>query len=97
MTLHQDPTSADPANIRLPDRLGLAQARALADQLLAKRGANLTVDASDVQHLGAQCAQVLVAARATWRSDARSFSIVGESAAFAEGTRLLGLADLLQG
>lgn len=83
--------------LRLNETLTLADARPLHGELMAARGTDLTLDASAVRQLGAQCAQVLLAARTAWAADARGFAIVEESAAFTEGVRLLGLTDHLQG
>ena len=68
----------------------------LARMILAARGSELTIDASDVQHLGAQCGQILVSAKTTWKADQKALRIVGGSEEFIEGARLLGLQSALQ-
>ena len=86
------PAVPPPGRMALAENLDRAGAPALAQALLAARGAEIEVDASAVQHLGAQCAQVLLSARMTWGVDGQPFRIARHSAAFTEGARLLGLS-----
>lgn len=81
----------------LPGVLDLNAAADLARALLARRGAAVSVDAAEVGHLGAQCAQVLVSAVKTWAQDGVALSVVNRSAEFDEGLRLLGLEPALAG
>jgi chemotaxis protein CheX len=78
--------------VMLPEILDLTAASPLASELLAQRGKNLTVDASRVQRVGAQCVQVLLSASATWRHDELSFEIAKSSTEFLDGIGLLGLS-----
>jgi chemotaxis protein CheX len=80
----------------LEGRLDHAQAKKLMETLAQSRGSALVVSASGVEHLGAQCAQVLVAARATWRSEGHAFEIIDATPEFADAVRLLGLESQLQ-
>ncbi len=78
----------------LAEVLDLPAASPLAADLLARRGQDVTFDASNVRRLGGQCLQVLLAARATWQADGQNFRIVTVSSEFAEGSALLGAGDL---
>jgi chemotaxis protein CheX len=79
-----------PAVLRLGELLDLNAATPLATELLALRGADVEVDASAVRRMGAQCLQVLLSARATWRDDGFAFSIAGASMEFMSVLDLLG-------
>lgn len=79
----------------LAETLDLAAASALAQALLAARGSDITIRASEVRHLGGQCAQVLVSAAETWRHDRTAMRIVDSSADFLAGAQLLGLGAAL--
>jgi chemotaxis protein CheX len=81
-----------PRQIDLPDSLGSAAARPLADELLAARGAPLTLGAGSVRRLGAQCVQVMLSAAATWRADGFALGIDSPTPEFHEALRLLGLS-----
>ncbi len=72
----------------LPETLNLKAASGLQVDLMAARGHDLVLDASDVQRLGGQCLQVLLAASEAWRMDGLDLSIVNRSDAF---THTLGL------
>lgn len=74
----------------LPETLDLSSARPLHCDLLAKRGANLDVDASAVRKLGGLGVQVLLAASATWERDGHAFRVVNRSSPFSEALRLTG-------
>ncbi len=80
---------------KLDDTLDLGAAAALKSALLERRGSDLRVDASSVQHLGGQCAQVLAAATATWTADGVALTFPDASDAFQQGARLLGLHSTL--
>ena len=86
------PNPAADHSLQLDDKLDVTRAKALAAALLEFRGAPVVVDASAVQHLGAQCAQVLLAARRSWQEAGHAFRFSQPSEAFADGARLLGLA-----
>ena len=81
--------------LTLDETLDLNAAARLRSALLPLRGADLSVDAANVQHLGAQCAQVLASASATWAADGRAFTIATASEPFGQGARLLGLHSIL--
>lgn len=91
MTRRKPKPAAD-ASLHLDDKLDVTKARSLAAALVERRGAPVVVDASAVQHLGAQCAQVLLSARRSWQDAGHDFRFAQPSEAFADGARLLGLA-----
>jgi chemotaxis protein CheX len=82
-------------NMRLAGTLDLKAAGPLHQDLKALRGADLVVDADEVRRLGGLCLQVLLAARAAWAEDGRTFEFAGPSPAFVETATLMGAADLL--
>lgn len=77
--------------LALPSILDLKAASPLASEFLARRGEELSVDASQVQRLGGQCLQVLLSAVMTWRADELPFAVVNASPDFIEGLRRLGI------
>jgi chemotaxis protein CheX len=77
--------------LQLPAVLDLTAAAPLAKSLLSRRGAELSVDASRVNRVGAQCLQVLVAAAETWKTDGVDLRLVKPTPEFLEGSRLLGI------
>ncbi len=89
------PTPAATASLKLDETLDLNAAGRLRSALLPLRGGSVTIDASGVQHFGAQCAQVLASAASTWAADGAVFTIASPSEPFGQGARLLGLHSLL--
>jgi chemotaxis protein CheX len=89
-------TSQSPgaASLILADCLDLTAAAPLKAQLLAARGTPLSLDASAVRRIGAQCLQVLLAAHATWRQDGHPIEVVSPSPEFAETVALMGCPTL---
>ena len=81
---------ASPAIIQLPAVLDLNAAGPLAHELSGIRGRDVQLDGSAVRRLGAQCLQVLVAARTAWQSDGHGFSVVSPSDDFTAGAAVLG-------
>lgn len=77
---------------KLPPVLDLKAAAPLAEGLLQIRGADLTIDASDVEQLGGQCLQVLLSTQQTWRADETALQLVNPSSDFIECLRLFGLS-----
>ena len=84
------------ASVVLADGLDMTAASPLKAQLLAARGSPLSLDASGVRKLGAQCVQVLLAARAQWSGEGLEWRITDPSPEFSEAARLLGCPDLAQ-
>jgi chemotaxis protein CheX len=89
-----DATAATAAPLVLADNLDLRAAAPLAATLLAARGSPAILDASGVQRLGAQCLQVLLAARALWSSDGQPWRLVDPSPEFSDAAALMGCPDL---
>jgi chemotaxis protein CheX len=88
-------TDTPSAYLRLAPVLDLKAATALAGDILALRGRDLTIDAAQVRRIGAQCLQVLLAARSTWMADGLRLSFAEVSDDFREGVALLGAGDLV--
>ena len=83
------------APLLLAETLDLPAARPLTADLLARRGQDVVIDAHAAQRIGAQCLQVLLAAKAAWTLDGHGFEITGASTEFAEAASLLGAPDLI--
>jgi chemotaxis protein CheX len=83
------------ATLKLRSVLDLTAAAPLKAEFGAVRGKPVSVDATDVDRLGALCLQVLMSAHSTWTSDGVPFSLGGTSAAFEEGLETLGASFLL--
>jgi chemotaxis protein CheX len=77
--------------LRLPSVLDLPAAAPLLGEFAALRGRALTIDASAVQKVGAQCIQVLVSAQQTWARDGFALTLSNPSGAFMESLELLGV------
>lgn len=82
------------APLRLAPTLDIKAAPALVEGLLARRGGPLSIDASAVERLGAQCAQALVSAARTWAADGAPFELRDPSPEMLEQLRVLGLENL---
>ena len=81
--------------LSLPASLDLPAARPLAAALLKRRGQPITIDASAVSQIGAQCVQVLLSAKRTWEADGVSLSIVNCAARMVEDLKLIGIERTL--
>jgi chemotaxis protein CheX len=77
--------------LELPPVLDLVAASALLEAFLRRRGERLVVDGGAVQRLGAQCLQVLMAARAAWAADEQNFRFKNGSEDFLATLELLGV------
>jgi chemotaxis protein CheX len=82
---------APSAIVALPETLDSSSAVSLKEQLLAKRGAPLVVDAGQVRRTGMQAVQVLLSAARTWRSEGQSYAVANASEEFLETLALVGL------
>jgi chemotaxis protein CheX len=71
--------------------LGSAAAPNLYAAVHAAKGQPLSIDASDVRHLGVQCLQVLLSARAQWSRDELAFEFSARSVEFDEAVSRLGI------
>ena len=89
MNIAYDPPGADP--LVLDELLDLQAAAPLREALLARRGADLQVDASGVRRLGGLCLQVLLAADGAWSSDGRRLAFLNPAPAFVDALDLCGV------
>ncbi|TDK35139.1 STAS domain-containing protein [Rhizobium deserti] len=85
------PKKAAPGSLKLSSVLDLNEASALHGKLMAMRGSNVTIDASQVERIGVQCGQVLVAGAKAWQSDKKSFLVEKASDAFEKTMQLIGI------
>jgi chemotaxis protein CheX len=76
--------------LELPSILDLIAAPGLLEAFISRRGTTLAVDAGGVQRLGAQCLQVLLAARAAWAADGQLLLMENLSDEFSATLELLG-------
>ena len=76
--------------LELPTILDLIAAPTLHEAFINRRGQALAVDAGGVQRLGAQCLQVLLAARAAWVADGQRLELENPSEEFSATLELLG-------
>lgn len=76
--------------LELPSILDLVAAPGLLEAFASRRGSALAVDAGGVQRLGAQCLQVLLAARAAWAADGLPLALDNMSEEFSAALELLG-------
>jgi chemotaxis protein CheX len=91
----QAATESQAATLKLRPVLDLTAATPLKAEFGALRGRAVSVDATDVDRVGALCLQVLMSAHSTWTSDGVAFSLAGTSQAFEEGLETLGASFLL--
>ncbi|MEZ5892630.1 MAG: STAS domain-containing protein [Parvularculaceae bacterium] len=77
--------------VRLEGRLDMPAAARLVENMAERRGASIVIDASDVEHLGGQCLQVLLAAAACWRGDKAKIAYSDQSPAFTEALARFGM------
>ncbi|MDF1608831.1 STAS domain-containing protein [Hoeflea sp. YIM 152468] len=82
-----------PKVLKLPEVLDLNAASRLHEQVLALKGEDIDIDASDVSRVGAQCMQVLLSAAMTWRAEDQNFKVEKASDAFVKTLNLLGISD----
>jgi chemotaxis protein CheX len=77
--------------VYLPEILDIRAASPIAGELSNARGRHLTIDASNVRKVGAQCVQVLLSARATWTADGYSLVVHEPSECFLDALQTLGI------
>ncbi len=80
------------AELALPARLDLPAAKPLAEDIIALRGKDIRVVASDVTHLGTPGLQVLLAAVRSWEADGKTLSFSDPSDSLTEQLALCGLS-----
>ena len=84
---------AGPASVKLAAVLDLNEASNLHGKLVSMRGSDIRIDASGVERVGVQCAQVLVAGVKAWEEDKKSFLVEKASDAFQKTMQLIGIND----
>ena len=87
------------AQLRLAPKLDQKAAIALAEDLRARRGADLGLDAGDTTHVGTLAVQVILAAARSWSGDGHALRLVNVSDACVDQLSLLGFTPetLVQG
>ncbi len=75
----------------LKPKLDLTESEAILVALLKRRGANVEIDASGVEQIGAHAVQTLLVACQSWKADGHTFSVSGWSEAAMEQLALLGM------
>ena len=78
-------------SITLPAELDIKVAAPLAAELIAARGKDIALNASQIQRIGGQCLQVLLSAAATWTADGAELTLEEPSPAFVDAIRIAGL------
>lgn len=78
--------------LKLPEILDLNAATGVHEQLIELKGSAVEIDASDVRKSGAQCIQVLMAAKKTWDADDKSIVVGAMSETFENTLKLLGIS-----
>ncbi|MGW9232985.1 STAS domain-containing protein [Pseudorhizobium sp. NPDC055634] len=78
-------------NLKLSPVLDLNEASVLHGKLMELRGRDLKIDASQVERLGVQCVQVIVAAARAWQDDKKAFIVEKASDAFDKTLQLIGI------
>ncbi|MEM9422408.1 MAG: STAS domain-containing protein [Pseudomonadota bacterium] len=79
--------------VTLPRALTVAEAAPLANLLKESTGSPLSINANEVEHVGAQCLQVLLAAASSWRADGHSLTYIDPSSTFIDGIQRLGVSQ----
>jgi chemotaxis protein CheX len=79
------------STLKLAPVLDLNEASVLHGKLMEMRGKPLSVDASEVERVGVQCAQVLMAGIHAWEQDGKAFNITKASDAFDKTLHLIGV------
>ena len=83
--------SPDPNAILIDPHAGFSAAFDLASSLHNMRHKPVMIDASEVEHIGAPCLEVLLSAARSWGKDAVEFRIINSTVAFNEGIARLGV------
>jgi chemotaxis protein CheX len=83
--------NAAAGSMTLPNELDIKAAMPLAAELLALRGKDLALNASQIERVGAQCLQVLLSAAATWEADGHDLTVDDPSVPFTDALRTAGL------
>lgn len=81
---------SDQAELVLSPNMDLMAAGALREDLIARRGSPLAINAGGVQRFGGLCLQVLISAKREWDAASVPFSFTERSRDFDESVRLMG-------
>lgn len=81
--------------LKLSESLTFNAAIPLYETIRARMGQDISIDASAVQHIDANCAQVLMAAKSSSEAVGSQFLLSHCSKAFKAGLRDLGMASYL--
>jgi anti-anti-sigma regulatory factor len=76
--------------LRLPQKLDRKAAITLVDDLRARRGGDLGLDASETRHFGTLAVQTVVSAARTWAAEGHRLTIHSVSDACVDQLSLLG-------
>jgi chemotaxis protein CheX len=79
--------------MRLAPVLDLNEATPLLQEMLEKRGGDLTLDGSDVQRLGVHCLQILLAAQHAWAAAGHRLQIENGSDNLLLAFEILGVKE----
>ena len=85
----------DIKTIILDENLSVKAAETLFESLCEYIGQPLDINAAEVKHLDAPCAQLLVSAKMSFESTNTPFEITAPSVEFIESLTTLGLAESL--
>ena len=77
--------------ITLPARMDFAVLDALYAEIKEARGEDVTLDGSQIKHLGSCGLQLLLSAWKSWDQDGHNFHVIRPSEKFSEHLKLLGL------
>lgn len=77
---------------QLPASLSAAAAQDLLGTVIAHRGQALRLDAVHVTMIGAQCAQILMAAQRSWQAEGQAFEVVNLTEDAWNSLGILGLS-----
>lgn len=79
------------STLKLSPVLDLNEASVLHGKLTEMRGTPIAVDASAVERVGVQCAQVLMSGIKAWEADGKAFTFSKASDAFDKTLKLIGM------
>lgn len=86
-----DMAETSATTFQLPAVLDLNASKPLYESLTGMKGNDIVLDASQVERIGGQCLQVLLAARASWQAQNNSVKVENPSEAFETTLHLLGV------
>ena len=75
----------------LKPKLDLTESEAILVALMKRRGADVQIDASGVEQVGAHALQTLLVAFQSWKADGKSFAVTGWPEGAVEQLAVLGI------